>query len=154
MIRFVNKVSQLSLPLLALALFAASHLYAADTMESLIAGARKEDELVFIAGAQTFGGRKGLAEIEGAFNKRYGLKARISFAAGPDMNARAARHITEIKSGGKVSSDIFLGSQSHLALLHKENALEKVNYSKLFPWVTAAMEIFPNEGVLVYTSPN
>jgi hypothetical protein len=61
------------------------------------------------------------------------------------MNARAARHITEIKSGGKVSSDIFFGSQSHLALLHKENALEKVNYSKFFPWVTKAMEIFPDE---------
>ncbi len=51
---------------------------------------------------------------------------KISFAAGPDMNARAARHITEIKSGRKVSSDIFLGSQSHQALMHKENALEKV----------------------------
>ena len=65
--RFVNKASQLSLALLASVVFAASHLYAVDTMESLIAGAKKEDELVFIAGAQTFGGRKGLAEIEGAF---------------------------------------------------------------------------------------
>jgi spermidine/putrescine-binding protein len=104
--------------------------------------------------AHTFGGRKGLAEIEATFNKKFDPKARINFAAGPDMNARAARHITEIKSGGKVSSDIFFGSQSHLALLHEENALEKVNYSKFFPWVTKAMEIFPNEGVLVYTSPN
>ena len=86
MIRFVNKVSQLGPPLLALALFAASHLCAAETMESLIAGAKKEDELVFIAGAQTFGGRKGLSEIEAAFNKRYGLNMKLSFAAGPDMN--------------------------------------------------------------------
>ena len=152
--RFVNKASQLSLALLASVVFAASHLYAVDTMESLIAGAKKEDELVFIAGAQTFGGRKGLAEIEGAFNKRYGLTMKISFAAGPDMNARAARHITEIKSGRKVSSDIFLGSQSHQALLHKENALEKVNYSGIFSWVAKDMEIFPGETVLTYTSPN
>src|SRR6267378_3020306 len=107
--RFVHKASQLSLALLASVVFAASHLYAVDTMESLIAGAKKEDELVFIAGAQTFGGRKGLAEIEGAFNKRYGLTMKISFAAGPDMNARAARHITEIKSGRKVSMEIFPG---------------------------------------------
>lgn len=140
---------------LVVALFEASPLVAAESAEQIIAAAKKEgDEIVFVAGAQTFGGRKGLAEIEAAFNKKFGLKARINFAAGPDMNARAARHITEIKSGGKVSSDIFLGSQSHLALLHKENALEKVNYSKLFPWVTKAMEIFPSEGVLVYTSPN
>ncbi len=152
--RFVNKASQFSLPLLASVLFAASQLYAADTVESLIAAAKKEDELVFIAGAQTFGGRKGLADLEGAFNKRYGLTMKISFAAGPDMNARAARHITEIKSGRKVSSDIFLGSQSHQALLHKENALEKVNYSGIFSWVAKDMEIFPAETVLTYTSPN
>ena len=137
------------------ALAGASRLSAAESAEQMIAAAKQEgDEIIFVAGAQTFGGRKGLGEIEAAFNKKFGLKARINFAAGPDMNARAARHITEIKSGGKVSSDIFLGSQSHLALLHKENALEKVNYAKLFPWVTQPMEIFPGEGVLVYTSPN
>ncbi|MGH7811577.1 MAG: ABC transporter substrate-binding protein, partial [Candidatus Binatia bacterium] len=127
---------------------------AADTTESLVAAARKEEEITFVAGAQTFGGRKGLADLEAAFNKRFGLKTKINFAAGPDMNARAARHITEIKSGRKVSSDIFLGSQSHQALMHKENAIEKVNYAGMFPWVTKEMEIFPNEAVLVYTSPN
>lgn len=128
--------------------------FAAESVELLIAGAKKEDEITFVAGAQTFGGRKGLADLEGAFNKRFGVKARINFAAGPDMNARAARHITEIKSGRKASSDIFLGSQSHQALMHVENALQKVNYAGLFPWVTKEMEIYPNEAVLVYTSPN
>src|SRR6186713_2201121 len=120
---------------LALILLSVPYVNAADSLESLIAGAKTEDEITFIAGAQTFGGRKGLADIEAAFNKRFGLKTKINFAAGPDMNARAARHITEIKAGRKVSSDIFLGSQSHHALLHKENALEKVTYSALFPWV-------------------
>ena len=152
--RFVNRAAKLGLASLSLLVLAAANLTAADTMESLVAGAKKEDELVFVAGAQTFGGRKGLADIEAAFNKRFGLNMKISFAAGPDMNARAARHITELKSGRKVSSDIFLGSQSHQALLHKENALEKVNYSGIFPWVTKDMEIFPGEAVLTYTSPN
>src|ERR687892_12597 len=108
MLRFANKVLQLTLPLLALAFLAASHLYAADTLESLIAGAKKEDELVFVAGAQTFGGRKGLSEIEAAFNKRYGLSMKISFAAGPDKNAPPPREITENKTGRKGSSGIFL----------------------------------------------
>lgn len=128
--------------------------FSADSVESLIAAAKKEDEITFIAGAQTFGGRKGLADLEAAFNKRFALKTRINFAAGPDMNARAARHITEIKSGRKPSSDIFLGSQSHQALMHVEGALEKVNYAGLFPWVSKEMEIYPNQAVLVYTSPN
>src|SRR5207237_9161877 len=87
---------------------------AAESSEQLIAGAKKEgDEIVFVAGAQTFGGRKGLAEIEAAFNKKFGLKARINFAAGPDMNARAARLITEVKANRESSSDRYLGSQSH-----------------------------------------
>ena len=130
-------------------------LHGAETAEQLIAGAKKEgDEIVFVAGAQTFGGRKGLADLETGFNKRYGLKAHVNFAAGPDMNARAARLITEVKAGRKSSTDLYLGSQSHFALLHKENALENFNWSGTFSWVTKEMEIFPGEGVLVYTSPN
>src|SRR5499426_762751 len=93
---------------------------AVETTEQIINSAKKEgDEIVFVAGAQTFGGRKGLAELESVFNKRYGLKAHINFAAGPDMNARAARLITEVKAGRKSSTDLYLGSQSHFALLHK-----------------------------------
>jgi ABC-type Fe3+ transport system substrate-binding protein len=125
---------------------------AAETVESLVAGAKKEPEFTFIAGAQTFGGPKTLALLEGAFNKKFGLNAKIRFSAGPEMNAMAARVITEQKSGAKASTDIYHGSQSHLALLHKEKALEKVNYSSIFPWITKEMEIFPNEGVLIFTS--
>jgi ABC-type Fe3+ transport system substrate-binding protein len=151
-----SKVRALSWAILLLAvLVGAFRLSAADTSEQLIAGAKKEgDEIVFVAGAQTFGGRKGLAEIEAAFNKKFGLKARINFAAGPDMNARAARLITEVKANRQSSSDLYLGSQSHFALLHKENALEKVNWAGTFSWLSKEMEIFPGEGVLVYTSPN
>lgn len=151
-----SEVRALSWAILLLpVLVGAFRLSAADTSEQLIAGAKKEgDEIVFVAGAQTFGGRKGLAEIEAAFNKKFGLKARINFAAGPDMNARAARLITEVKANRQSSSDLYLGSQSHFALLHKENALEKVNWAGTFSWLSKEMEIFPGEGVLVYTSPN
>src|SRR4029453_9838007 len=99
--------------LLLLAL--AAPFVAAETIDQLIAGAKKESEFTFIAGAQTFGGTKNLSVLEAAFNKRFGLNARIRFAAGPEMNAMAARVITELKSGNKASSDIYHGSQSHLA---------------------------------------
>ncbi|MGH7870626.1 MAG: hypothetical protein ACREQO_00250 [Candidatus Binatia bacterium] len=125
---------------------------AAETLESLIAGAKKESEITFIAGAQTFGGQKTLNLLEAAFNKRFGLNAKIRFSAGPEMNAMAARVITELKSGAKASSDLYHGSQSHLSLLHKEKALERVNYSGIFPWITKDMEIFPSEGLLIFTS--
>ncbi len=45
---------------------------AAETLDRLVAGAKKESELTFIAGAQTFGGPKTLAALEAAFNKRFG----------------------------------------------------------------------------------
>ena len=125
---------------------------AAETLDQLIAGAKKESELTFIAGAQTFGGAKPLAALEAAFNKRFGLNMKIRFAAGPEMNSMAARVITEQKSGAKTSTDLYHGSQSHFALLHKEKALEQVDWSGVFPWISKPMEIFPKEGVLVFTS--
>jgi ABC-type Fe3+ transport system substrate-binding protein len=125
---------------------------AAETLDSLIAGAKKEPEFTFIAGAQTFGGQKTLSLLESAFNKKFGLNSKIRFSAGPEMNAMAARVITELKSGAKASSDLYHGSQSHLSLLHKEKALERVNYSGIFPWITKEMEIFPGEGLLIFTS--
>src|SRR5881296_2438150 len=116
----------------------------AQNLDQLITAAKKESELVFIAGAGAFGGPRALSDLEAGLNKKFGLNARIRFTAGPEMNAMAARVITEVKSGNKASTDIYHGSQSHLALLHKEKAMERVNYSGIFPWITKEMEIFPS----------
>ena len=127
---------------------------AAETLEEVIASAKKEGSMTFIAGAQTYGGRKGSAEIEAGLAKKFGVAARINFAAGPSMPARAAQIITEARAGQNASSDAFLGAQSHFALLHKNNALLKVNWSQVFPWVTREMEAAPGESVLSHTSIN
>ena len=137
---------------LLLLLSAACTLSAAESLDQLIARAKKEPELTFIAGAGAFGGPKAFSALEVALNKKFGLNARIRFAAGPEMNAMAARVITELKSGNKSSTDIYHGSQSHFSLLHQEKALEQVNWSGVFPWITKPMEIFPGEGVLIFTS--
>jgi ABC-type Fe3+ transport system substrate-binding protein len=126
---------------------------AAESMDQFIAGARKEGELALVAGSETFGGRKGFAELETAFNKKFGLKARINFTAGPEMNAMAARAITEVRTG-RPSTDFYIGSQSHFGLLHQEKVLENVDWLGIFPWITKEMEVLPNESVLVYTSIN
>jgi len=126
----------------------------AETLEQSIAAAKKESELYFVAGPTTFGGKKGLADLEAAFNRKFGLHMRMRFSAGPEMNAIAARVITELKAGGKSSTDMYLGSLGQFAHLQKENALEEVEWSKLFPWITKEMEEIPaRRGVLVYTSP-
>ncbi len=129
-------------------------LWAAETRDQLIAAAKKESELYFVAGPGTFGGKKGLAEIEAAFNKKFGLNSRILFTAGPEMNSMAARVISEYKAGGKASTDIYLGSLGQFAHLQKESVLEEANLSAIFPWVTKNMEeILAGKAVLVYTSP-
>jgi len=129
-------------------------LRAAETLEQLTSAAKKENELYFVAGPTTFGGRKGLADLEAAFNRRFDFNLRIRFSAGPEMNAMAARVITELKAGGKSSTDMYLGSLGQFAHLQKENALEEVDWSTIFPWVTKGMEEIPSRrGVLVYTSP-
>ena len=115
-------------------------LRAAETLDQLIAAAKKEGDLYFVAGPGTFGGKKGLAEIEAAFNKKFGLNSRVLFTAGPEMNSMAARVISEYKVGGKASTDIYLGSLGQFAHLQKERVLEEANLSVTFPWVSKNME--------------
>src|SRR5438046_10474596 len=78
----------------------------AETPEQLISAATNEKELFFIAGPTTFGGKKGLSEIEAAFNKRLGLNARIRFSAGPEMNAMAARGMSGGRAGRHAATAI------------------------------------------------
>jgi ABC-type Fe3+ transport system substrate-binding protein len=124
----------------------------AQTLEQLIAGAKKEGEVTLVASASTFGGKKGFAELEAGFNKRFGLKHKVNLAAGPSFPQVAARVLTELKSGAKSSTDLYLGSDGTMSDMSREKALQKVNWSGTFPWVTKEMEIFPQETLLVYAS--
>jgi ABC-type Fe3+ transport system substrate-binding protein len=124
----------------------------AQTLSELIAGAKIESEMSFVAGPTTFGGRQAFAELQAAFNKKFSLNARLNLTAGPSMPAMAARIITEAKAGRKSSTDVHLGPPATHAELHNGRLLERVNYSRIFPWVTKEMEILPGDTVLVYTS--
>jgi ABC-type Fe3+ transport system substrate-binding protein len=124
----------------------------AQTLEQLIAGAKKEGEVTLVASASTFGGKKGFAELEAGFNKRFGLKHKINLAPGPSFPQVAARVLTELKSGAKSSTDLYLGSDGTMSDMAREKALQKVNWAGAFPWVTKEMEILPQETLLVYAS--
>jgi iron(III) transport system substrate-binding protein len=124
----------------------------AQKLEQIIADAKKEGEVTLVASASTFGGKKGFADLENFFAKRYGFKAKINLTGGPSFPQVAARIITEQKAGAKSSTDLYLGSDGTYVTMHQEKALERVNWSGIFPWVTKEMEIFPQESVLVYAS--
>ena len=87
----------------------------AQTLEQLIAGAKKEGEVTLVASASTFGGKKGFAELEAGFNKRFGLKHKVNLAPGPSFPQVAARVLTELKSGAKSSTDLYLGSDGTMS---------------------------------------
>jgi hypothetical protein len=94
-------------------------------VKPIITQAKKEPELVFVAGASTFGGRQAFAELQSAFNKRFGLNARINFSAGPSMPAMAARIISEAKAGTKSSTDVHLGPPVTHVELRNEGLLSE-----------------------------
>ena len=125
---------------------------AQDTLEQLVAGAKKEGEVTLIASASTFGGKKGFAELEAAFNKRYGLASRVNLAPGPSFPQVAARVLAELKAGAKSSTDFYLGSDGTMSDMHRAKALQRVDWSAIFPWVSKEMEIFSQETLLVYAS--
>jgi ABC-type Fe3+ transport system substrate-binding protein len=134
------------------AVFLLTTLAQAQKLEQIIAEAKKEGEVTLVASASTFGGKKGFAELENHFAKRYGFKARLNLTGGPSFPQVAARIITEQKAGAKSSTDLYLGSDGTYVTMHQEKALQMVNWSAIFPWVTKEMEIFPQESVLVYAS--
>jgi ABC-type Fe3+ transport system substrate-binding protein len=133
-------------------LLGAPALVFAQRLEQIVAEAKKEGEVTLVASASTFGGKKGFAELENLFNKRYGFKAKLNLTGGPSFPQVAARIITEQKAGAKSSTDLYLGSDGTYVTMHQERALLKVNWSGTFPWVTKEMEIFPQESLLVYDS--
>ena len=125
---------------------------AQETLEQLVSAAKKEGEVTLIASASTFGGKKGFAELESGYNKRYGLTSKVNLAPGPSFPQVAARVMSELKAGAKSSTDLYLGSDGTMVSMNKEKALQKFNWSGVFPWVTKEMEIFPQETLLVYAS--
>jgi ABC-type Fe3+ transport system substrate-binding protein len=124
----------------------------AQKLEQIVTEAKKEGEVTLVASASTFGGKKGFVELENLFAKRFGFKAKVNLTGGPSFPQVAARVITEQKAGAKSSTDFYLGSDGTYVTMHQEKALEKVNWSGIFPWVTKEMEIFPQESLLVYAS--
>lgn len=136
----------------AAVLTAPSLAQAQSALDKLIADAKKESELSFVASGNTFGGTDSMAKLEAAFNKKFGTNMKLRFTPGPSMPAMAARIHQEYKAGAKATSDVFLGPPSSYSFLTKEDVLTEVKWSETFPWITPEMEISKNRGVLIWTS--
>lgn len=119
----------------------------AQTRAQLIDGAKKEGQLILSWGTGTMGGIEGAALLEKAFNKTYGLNIDFKFTPGPAMPQFASRIIQEAKAGQPSSTDMFVGSENHVARM----SLKSVEWTKTFNHITAPMVDFDNK-VLIVTS--
>jgi len=66
-----------------------------------------------------------------AFNAHYGLNTTIRRTVGPSMPQLAATLGQEVQAGRKPQTDLFLGSDIHIATLHRAGALETVDWQAL-----------------------
>jgi len=117
------------------------------TLSQLVDGAKKEGQLILSWGTGTMGGIEGAEAMEKAFNKTYGLNLQFKFTPGPAMPQFASRIIQEAKAGQPSSTDLYVGSENHVARM----ALKSVEWPKLFPHITAAMTDFDNKVLIVTT---
>ncbi len=119
----------------------------AQTLPQLIDGAKKEGQLILSWGTGTMGGIEGADAMEKAFNKTYGLNLPFKFTPGPAMPQFASRIIQEAKAGQPSSSDLFVGSENHVARM----PLKSIEWTKAFPHITAPMIDYDNRVLVVTT---
>ena len=86
-------------------------------------------------GTGTMGGIEGVRALEKAFAKTYGFNLQFKFTPGPAMPQFASRIIQEAKAGQSASSDLFIGSENHVARM----SLKKFEWTKAFPHITREM---------------
>jgi iron(III) transport system substrate-binding protein len=118
----------------------AAEIAAAQTsLAKLLEGAKGERELNLLGGGGTWGSIEAARALERAFNRHYGLSARITFSPGPAMPEMAVRIAREFKAGQKSATDLYIGSESHFVGLSREKALNVYPWRRLFSHIPEEM---------------
>ena len=113
-----------------------------ESLEDVIAAARKEGALNVTWGASTLGGTQGLAALEELVAKKYNAKISITMTPGPSMSRMASRILQEQASGRAASSDLYVGADVHMPLVYPHGFFLPVNWTSLFPSMPpAAIEL-------------
>lgn len=117
----------LLLPLLAAGPAAAR----SPALEKVIAGAKKEGTLKVLWTEGHFGGDVGLRDMLKAVNKKYGTNIKLQFTQGRSFPANLGRLTQEFKAKQKSSTDVFLGTGSHMLSGLKTGLLQKIDWNSL-----------------------
>lgn len=117
-------------------LFAAAS--SSGSLPQLLAAAKRERELGLVAGGGVWGEAQGIRGLAEGFNKKYGLNVEIKWAPGPSYPALANRVIEELKAGLKATTDLYVGTESHVPGLVRAGAVDPFPW-ELFPHITKEM---------------
>lgn len=119
---------------------------AADPLQALIEGARREGTLTLV-----WSGIDDAATVQrlaAGFNRAYGLNLQVQFTPGPGMPTMASRLAQEYLAGRPATTDVFIGSETHIVSLLEADALEPVAWAEWSRHVRDPRLIAPN-GVAV-----
>lgn len=100
-------------------------------LEKVIEGAKKEGVMKVLWTEGHFGGDVGLQAMLDAMNRKFGTNVELQFTQGRSFPANLGRLTQEYKANQKSSTDIFLGSGSHMMSGLKTGMLSKVNWEAL-----------------------
>lgn len=102
-----------------------------EALEKVIEAAKKEGVLKILWTEDHMGADTGLAAIVSAMNKRYGTDIKLQFTQGRSFPANLGRLIQEYKTKQRSSTDVFLGSATHMLAGLKTGMLMKVDWEAL-----------------------
>jgi ABC-type Fe3+ transport system substrate-binding protein len=118
----------------AIAAFVApAHAQFSPELQKVIAGAKTEGKLSLIWSPTTIGGSAGAKRFQDGINKMFGTNIQITFTPGPSMPGVGNQLAAEKQAGRPASTDVYLAYSRTMALLHKLDLFEPVEWQKLLP---------------------
>ena len=99
----------------------------ADDFETIKSAAAKEGKLVVWHNTPN---QKTTNDLTALFNRRFGLNIKVErvSVSGSDITSR----IISEKRGGRITVDVFIGTDRHLPILVKNNLVEKIDWVGIF----------------------
>ncbi|HEY4134858.1 MAG TPA: extracellular solute-binding protein [Alphaproteobacteria bacterium] len=139
----------------AAALCCAAHAQAQEAarssaLQQLIKDAQKEGELNLLLSA-ALGESEGVAALQTALNKAYGINVKLNYTPGPAMTQVASRIVQEVEAGRPPSSDLYVGIEVTVAEMIAHDVLKEVPWGEYFPRATGEAVQSGNRALLVTT---
>jgi len=96
-----------------------------------------ETEINLVWAESSMGGSQGAKALEPLFNSLYGTNVKINFTPGPSIPDMTGLVSQELAAGKKSSTDLLITADTTLAPILDRDLLERYDYTKLSPRITA-----------------